>query len=141
MLGRHIITLVNVLSIGRYTPLTPEQMGLDYAVSHICRIFPINTYYSAKQFAVGWINRCIAQIWKAHYKLIYVFPTMQRISATNALTVQESIILWILKILKSWHKSYLWKPTYQELLLILQISIITLLSEIHIFIFISLYMF
>ena len=66
---------------------------------------------------------------------------MQRISATNALTVQESIILWILKILKSWHKSYLWKPTYQELLLILQISIITLLSEIHIFIFISLYMF
>lgn len=85
-------------------PLTPEQMGLDCVGSHICRSFPINTYYSAKQFAVGWIKRCIPQIRKAHYEVIYAFPTMQRISAPNPLTVQESIILWILKILKSWLK-------------------------------------
>lgn len=90
MLGRHIITLVNILSIGQYT-LDTWANGFGLCGFTYMQIFS-NTYYSAKQFAVGWIKRCIAQIRKAHCKVIYIFPTRQRISAPNPLTVQESIM-------------------------------------------------
>ena len=51
-------------------------------------------------------------------KVIYIFSTVRSLGGPNLLIVQWSTVLWILK---SWHKLYLLKPTYLELLLILQI--------------------